>query len=49
MADQEKEMQPNQKEENPAEVENLEVTELDEKDLEGASGGSNWNCGCGQT
>lgn len=27
-------------------IENLEVTELDDEDLEDAAGGHNGNCGC---
>jgi hypothetical protein len=45
------EREPQQPTQDPAEIDNLEVTELDDKDIEEVSGGlwDNNNCGCSQT
>jgi hypothetical protein len=49
MAEQEMEQKPQQKED-PAEIEKLEVTELEDEDVEGVSGGHiNGNCPCSET
>lgn len=49
MAEQEKEQKPKQSED-PAEIEKLDVTELDDEDIEGVSGGgNNMNCPCSET
>lgn len=52
MAEQEREQIPNHKQD-PAEIENIEVTELEDQDLEdvsgGASSGNNFNCNCSET
>lgn len=48
MAEQEREQKPKQTQD-PAEVDNVEVTELEDKDIEEVSGGYADNCSCGQT
>lgn len=46
MAEQEREQKQTQ---DPADVEDLEVTELEDKDMEEVSGGYADNCSCSQT
>jgi hypothetical protein len=48
MAEQERDQTPKQTP-NPAEVDNVEVTELEDKDIEEVSGGYADNCSCSNT
>jgi hypothetical protein len=48
MAEQKKDQAPEQPQ-NPAEIDNIEVNELEDKDMEEVSGGYADNCSCNKT